>query len=144
MEIISEGANIGISFSGLSGFLLILWFMLEIVMIATTKTSFIHKVILYFFVRYRVRKLIPDWWKITNVGFITTDRVRYNRWSVYVKIDRNIPGYEDKWTNEHFEVNRFGVIKEGSFENGITLYDRDLDSYKVLQNRNKSLEKLGI
>ena len=144
MEVIVEGSNIGISFSGISGFLLLLYFSLEIVSFATTSTSFIHKVFLYFMVKYRVKKSIPDWWVVSKVGFLTTHRIGFNRWSIFVDVSRNIPGYDKKLSCELLEVNNIGEIKKGSFYLGIKLYDEDLGNYKVLHDRNKNLEKLGI
>lgn len=144
MDIIVEGGNIGISFSGIFGFMILLYLMIEIVSFATTSTSFIHKVFLYFMVKYRVKKSIPEWWDVSKVGFITTSRVGFNRWSIFVDISRNIPGYERRDSSEYFHVNNIGELKKGSFDLSISLYDEDLGNYKVLHDRNKTLEKLGI
>ena len=144
MEVIVEGSNIGISFSGLSGFILLFYFIMEIVSIATSSTSFIHKVFLYFMVKYRIKKSIPDWWEVSKVGFLTTSRAGFNRWNIFVDISRNIPGYENRTSCEYFYVNNIGKIKKGSFDLSIQLYDEDLGNYRVLHERNKTLEKLGI
>ena len=144
MEVIIEGSNIGISFSGLSGFLLLFYIILEIVSFITSSTSFTHRIFLYFMVKYRVKKSIPEWWDVSKVGFLTTSRSGFNRWSVFVDISRNIPGYDERLSCEILYVNNIGKIKKGSFDLGIRLYDEDLGNYKVLHERNKTLEKLGI
>ena len=128
MEIIVEGSNIGISFSGLFGFLLLLYLLVEITSFLTTSTSFIHKIFLYFMVKYRIKKSIPDWWVVSKVGFITISRSGFNSWHIFVDISRNIPGYEKKTSCEFLEVNNIGEIKKGSFELAIKLYDEDLDN----------------
>jgi hypothetical protein len=144
MEIVNDGMNIGISFSGISGFLLILYLIIELVTFMITGTSFIHKVFLYYMVKYRVKKSIPGWWDVSKVGFITISRVGFNRWYIFVDISRDIPGYEKKVSCEVLTVNNIGKIKNGSFDIGIKLYDEDLGEYLKTYNRNKALEKLGI
>jgi len=144
MEVIIDGSNIGISFSGLSGFLLLFYLLLEITSILNSSTSFTHKIFLHFIVKYRVKKSIPEWWDVSKVGFLTISRSGFNRWSVFVDISRNIPGYDEKLSCEILYVNNIGKIKKGSFDLGIRLYDEDLGNYKVLHERNKTLEKLGI
>jgi hypothetical protein len=144
MEVIIEGSNIGISFSGLFGFLLLIYLLVEITSFFTTSTSFTHKIFLYFIVKYRIKKSIPDWWEVSKVGFITTSRSGFNRWNIFVIISRSIPGYEEKTSSEYLFVNNIGKVKKGSFDLSIKLYDEDLGNYKLLHNRNKTLEKLGI
>lgn len=145
MEVIIEGSNIGISFSGLFGFILLIYLLVEIISFSTTSTSLTHKIFLFFVVRKSFKKLIPGWWNIKMISFLTISRKSYNHRCVYIEVERKLPGYKREWTNFVVEVDNFGKIINYSNLNQIKYYDRDLsEDFKLQFNRNKTLEKLGI
>ncbi len=144
IEVISEGSNIGISFSGVGGLTLIFYLALETIMLFVSKTFILHKIFLWWRVKSNLRKSIPDWWDIKKVGCLTIQRKSYNCRIVYTKVERNIPGFKKEWTNAFVKVNNFGEIIEPDLF-GIKHYDEDLsEEFKRGFNRNKTLEKLGI
>ena len=86
IDVYQHGSNIGISLHGWGGFLLITYFVLEMVFLFLTKSLLIHKLFIWFRVRREVKKLIPKWWKLDKVNVLTIERVntRYKVFSLEV------------------------------------------------------------
>lgn len=140
IDVYQHGSNIGISLHGWGGFLLITYFVLEMVFLFLTKSLIIHKLIIWFKVRREVIKLIPNWWKIDSVNILTIERLNTG-YKVYVQIKSKL---SNDWTNDHIIVNWLGKIKNQKLIEGIKYYDdRKSDEIKRWK-RNNTLENIGI
>jgi hypothetical protein len=139
IDVYQHGSNIGISLHGWGGFLLITYFVLEMVFLFLTKSLLIHKLFIWFRVRREVKKLIPKWWKLDKVNVLTIERVN-TRYKVYVQLRSRL--MVSDWTNDHIIVDWLGSIKNQKLIEGIKYYDdRKSDEIKRWK-RDNILEKI--
>jgi hypothetical protein len=139
IDVYQHGSNIGISLHGWGGFLLITYFVLEMVFLFLTKSLLIHKLFIWFRVRRKVKKLIPKWWKLDKVNVLTIERVN-TRYKVYVQLRSRL--MVSDWTNDHIIVDWLGSIKNQKLIEGIKYYDdRKSDEIKRWK-RDNILEKI--
>jgi hypothetical protein len=145
-----EGSNIGFSLSGVSGFILLFYVLIEICFFIVTKTFLIHKMIMGLRVRSQIKKMLPNWWYIEKMSYLTINR-RQGEYQVYVKVRSKIPtgghhiyGDNTCTTNDWVEVNWLGKIKRQSLMASIFSEDINHQSHIKQWSREKALEKIGI
>ena len=161
-----EGSNIGFSLSGVSGFILLFYVLIEICFFIVTKTFLIHKMIMGLRVRNQIKKMLPDWWYIEKISYLTINRstkfsivdpllatwsFQYPEYQVYVKVRSKIPtggrhiyGDNTCTTNDWVKVNWLGKIKIQSLMANILIDDSSHQSKIKQWSREKALEKIGI
>jgi hypothetical protein len=144
IDFFHEGGNIGFSLSGVSGFILLAYILIEFSFFIVTKTFLIHKFFLGLRVRYQIKKMLPDWWYIEKISYLTINK-RQGEYQVYVKVRSMLTNslYVDT-TNDWVEVNWLGTIKRQSLMASIFVEDSLHQSQIKQWSRNKSLEELGI
>jgi len=141
IDFYQHGSQIGISLHGWGGFLLITYFVLEMVFLFLTKSLLIHKLFIWFNLRRQLKKMIPNWWKISKISLITINR-KSTGFEVYVQVKSKL--VVSDWTNDYVVVDWLGRIKHQKIIEGIKYYDdRKSDEIKSWQ-RNKILEDIGI
>lgn len=147
-----ESSNIGFSLSGVSGFLLLFYIITEIFIFGITRTFIIHKLILGLRVRYQIKKMLPDWWYIEKISYLSINR-REGEHEVYVRVRSKIPtggrhiaiyGDNTCTTNDWVKVNWLGTIKRQSLMASIFSEDINHQSQIKQWSREKTLEKIGI
>jgi hypothetical protein len=145
-----EGSNIGFSLSGVFGFILLFYVLIEICFFIVTKTFLIHKMIMGLRVRSQIKKMLPNWWYIEKMSYLTINR-RQGEYQVYVKVRSKIPtgghhiyGDNTCTTNDWVEVNWLGKIKRQSLMASIFSEDINHQSHIKQWSREKALEKIGI
>jgi len=150
IDFFQEGSNIGFSLSGVSGFILLFYVLIEICFFIVTKTFLIHKMIMGLRVRSQIKKMLPNWWYIEKMSYLTINR-RQGEYQVYVKVRSKIPtgghhiyGDNTCTTNDWVEVNWLGKIKRQSLMASIFSEDINHQSHIKQWSREKALEKLGI
>jgi hypothetical protein len=150
IDFFHEGSNIGFSLSGVSGFLLLFYILIEFSFIIVTKTFLIHKLFLGLKVRYQIKKMLPDWWYIEKISYLTINK-RQGEYQVYVKVRSKISTgsyhiyrFNTCTTNDWVEVTWSGVIKRQSLMASIFSEDINHQSQIKQWSREKTLEKLGI
>ena len=139
-----HGSNIGFSLNGWSGFLLLIYILIEIFFLVITKVSFTHKILLGIRVRNQIKKMLPDWWYIEKISYYTINK-RQDEYQVYVRVRCKIPTgghhiYGDSWV----EVNWLGTIKRQSLMANVTYLQQRHENEIKQWSRNKSLEDIGI
>lgn len=153
-----ESSNIGFSINGWSGFLLLIYILIEIFFLIITKVSLTHKIFLGLRVRNQIKKMLPDWWYIEKISYITINkfrddprRQRQGKYEVYVKVRSKISTgsyhiYESNTcnTNDWVEVNWLGKIKRQSLMENILVNDNSRQLEIKQWSRDNTLEKLGI
>ena len=140
IDFYQHGSQIGISLHGWGGFLLITYFVLEMVFLFLTKSLLIHKLFIWFNLRRQLKKMIPNWWKISKISLITINR-KSTGFEVYVQVKNKI---NNNWTNDYIIVNWLGVIKNQKLLKSIKSHDVG-EEFKIKQwQRNKILEDIGI
>jgi hypothetical protein len=144
IDFFHEGSNIGFSLSGVSGFLLLIYILIEIFFLIITKTFLIHKFFLGLRVCYQIKKMLPDWWYIEKISYLTINK-RQGEYQVYVKVRSMLTNslYVDT-TNDWVKVNWLGTIKRQSLMASIFVEDNLHQSQIKQWSREKTLEKLGI
>jgi hypothetical protein len=150
IDFFHECSNIGFSLNGVSGFLLLFSLLIEFSFFIITKTFLIHKLILGLKVRNQIKKMLPDWWYIEKISYLTINK-RQGEYQVYVKVRSKIPtgghhiyGDNTCTTNDWVEVNWLGTIKRQSLMASIFVEDKTHESQIKQWSREKTLDKLGI
>lgn len=140
IDVYSQGSQVGVVLSGVSGFLLITYIVLELVFLSLTGSFLFHKLFLWHRVRKELNKIIPKWWKVYSVNPLTIQR-KSGGFEVYVKVVSRING---SWTNDHIKVNWWGKVLDETLTKAIAFEDRSMDSEIKSWQRNKALEDIGI
>jgi hypothetical protein len=150
IDFFHHGSIIGFSINGWSGFLLLIYLLIEIFFLIITKVSLTHKIFLGLRVRNQIKKMLPDWWYIEKISYITINR-RQGEYQVYVKVRSKISTgsyhiYESNTcnTNDWVEVNWLGTIKKQSLMASIFVEDKLHENEIKQWSREKALEKIGI
>lgn len=148
-----EGSNIGFSINGWSGALLLIYVMVEFVFFIITKTLLIHKLFLGLRVRYQVRKVLPKWWYIKKISYLTINRNKiqnqihddYGRYEVYIEVKSKISTDNNNiQTNDWLKVNWLGEIFREDLLSNINSYDSRYQKEIKQWSRDKALEEIGI
>ena len=144
IDFFHHGSNIGFSLNGVSGLLLLFYVLIEICFFIVTKTFLIHKMIMGLRVRNQIKKMLPDWWYIEKISYLTINK-RQGEYQVYVKVRSMLTNslYVDT-TNDWVKVNWLGTIKRQSLMASIFSADIDHQSEIKQWSREKALEKIGI
>lgn len=150
IDFFHQGSNIGFSLNGWSGFLLLIYILIEFSFFIITKTFLIHKIIIGIRVRNQIKKMLPDWWYIQELSYFTINKMKGD-YEVYVRVRSRIPtgghhiyGDNTCTTNDWVKVNWLGTIKRQSLMASIFSADIDHQSEIKQWSREKSLEKIGI
>ncbi len=154
-----EGSQVGFSINGIGGAILLFYIVIDLVFLATTKMSLIHKLILLPYVIYQVNKIVPKHWRINNFYiFLFFRRIPFNRYEVYISLKSKIiydePNlnfdyvgdkyYLDTEVSEQLIVNFFGKIISQDFEEQILKKDSRHHLQIKRWYREKKLKNLGI
>ena len=150
IEFFHHGSNIGFSLNGVYGLLLLFYLLIEICFFIVTKTFLIHKMIMGLRVRNQIKKMLPDWWYIEKISYLTINR-RQGEYQVYVGVRSKIPtgghhiyGDNTCTTNDWIKVNWLGTINRQSLMASIFSEDINHQSQIKQWSREKTLEKIGI
>ena len=150
IDFFHEGSNIGFSINGWSGVFLIFYILIEIFFLIITKVSLIYKIFLGLRVRNQIKKMLPDWWYIEKISYLTINK-RQGEYQVYVKVRSKISTgsyhiyrFNTCTTNDWVEVTWSGVIKRQSLMASIFSEDINHQSHIKQWSREKALEKIGI
>jgi hypothetical protein len=145
IDFFHEGSNIVFSINGWSGFLLLIYILIEIFFLIITKVPLTHKIFLGLRVRNQIKKMLPDWWYIEKISYITINKRQgvsmSGEYEVYVKVRSKISYYP---SNDWIEVNWLGKIKRQSLIEKILIDDSSHQSEIKQWSRDNTLEKLGI
>lgn len=166
IDFFQEGSNIGFTLNGWSGALLLIYVIIEICFFIITKTLLIHKMIMGLRVRNQIKKMLPDWWYIEKISYLTISRttnfsilnplldcwsVQYPEYQVFVRVRSKIPtgghhiyGDNTCTTNDWVKVNWLGTINRQSLMASIFVEDNLHESEIKQWSREKALEKIGI
>jgi hypothetical protein len=139
IDFYSNGSQIGFSLHGWGGIILLSYFVLDIISLFVTKSLIIHKILIWFRVRRKVKKMIPNWWKIDSVNILTIERMNTG-YKVYVQIRSKL--MKSDWTNDHIIVDWLGRIKNQKLIEGIKYYDDRSEDKIKRWKRDNILEKI--
>jgi hypothetical protein len=142
IDVYTHGTEVGISFTNLGGFLLLNYLVFEIIILFRTKSPLIHKLFFWLMVRREVKKIIPDWWDINSIRFVSISK-KGAGWIVYVELRSNIPSNK-RWVSDWVICDFWGRIKDQVLIKRIKSEDKyhveEIKSWK----RDKALEDIGI
>lgn len=141
MDFFIQDNIIGIAFSGITGLIFLLYFIIESLFFYHTKTLMIQNFIAYNVFKKRFRKLLPPWWSIESVKVYSNGFLKYRVW-----VDIKLKTKYEHTTSGWIEMDKF--LKIDNIDNlryQMEFYDRELSSDKKKSyNRDKLLEDLGI
>ena len=154
IDFFHHGSNIGFSLNGWSGFLLLIYILIEIFFLVITKVSLTHKILLGIRVRNQIKKMLPNWWYIEKISYYTINKMG-GEYEVFIRVRCKIPNgvhqiYEDNkkvlfgTTNDWVKVNWLGTIKKQSLMASIFVEDKLHENEIKQWSREKTLEKIGI
>lgn len=156
IDFFQEGSNIGFSLNGFSGLLLLFYVLIEICFFIVTKTFLIHKMIMGLRVRSQIKKMLPDWWYIEKISYLTINKNDGfvfggdSEYQVFIKVRSKIPTSDQAseintcTTNDWVKVNWLGTIKRQSLMASIFIEDKLNETGIKQWSREKALEKIGI
>ncbi len=156
IDFFQEGSNIGFSINGIDGVVLLIYLIIELSFFFITKTFLIHKLFLGLRVHYQVRKMIPKYWYIEKISYLSINKNRiqnkihddYGRYEVYIEVRSkiNLFNHNDSkcFTNDWIKVNWLGKIKKQDLISNIELEDGRYKADIKQWSRNKILEDIGI
>lgn len=138
IDFFHNGSNIGFSLNGVSGFILLIYLLIEIFFFIITKVGFLQRLIISTIVYFQLRKKLPEWWSI-KVRILD---IQYsnNQTSCYVSIKSK---FNDQ-TYDGVKVSRLGKIIETSLYDSYEFCDNEKKDIIRSYKRDKALENLGI
>jgi len=141
IEILKNG-TIVISL-GVSGLLLLLYIILEIVSLKFRKISFLHSILIYSIYLYRFDKTIPIGWKnktkFHDFGFLRKGGKTY---SVMQHLDSEV---EEKRIYTFVHIDWLGRILKNDIADVCRKHEETMDPQKIKSfRREKTLKDLGI
>lgn len=107
MNFFIEGGNIGLSITTIWGLLFIFGLSLEIASYSMTRILFIHRLYLLLVSFINLRKLIPNWWKVSFINPFTIKKYE-GRIIIHVVLSSKIKSDEKVYYFIH--VNWLGKI----------------------------------
>jgi hypothetical protein len=153
IDFFHEGSNVGFSINGVSGFLFLIYIIIEIVFYLITKTFLVHKLFIGLRVRYQVIKVLPKWWCIKKISYLTINRNKiqnrihddYGRYEVYIELKSKLSTDDNTiQTNDCLKVNWLGEIFREDLTSNIEFYDNRYQKEIKQWLRNNALEEIGI
>lgn len=144
-----NGNTIGFTVSGMSGGIMLFYIIIEFSFYLITKTFLFHKLLIGLRVRYQVRKMIPKWWYIKKISYLTINKNRvknrihddYGKYEVFIEVMSKV---KDSYTNDWIKVNWLGKIKREDLLSNIEFED-SIHQKEIKQwSRNNILEEIGI
>lgn len=140
MSFFSHENTVGLIISSWLFILAFAFISIDMVVIFVSRVELIHKLVIYFRLKRKLKKIIPYWWSIKEIDILTISK-RDGKIEVYVKVSSKI---SPTWTNDFIEVDNVGNILESTLLEDIRYYDEEsnVDTKKLL--RDKTLENLGI
>jgi hypothetical protein len=145
IDFFHNGSQLGITISGISGVILLLYLTLEITFLVTTRTLLIHKLLINLRVYFTIKRMIPEWWKVCKISLITISKSKSdsgkNYWRCYVRVCTRFPR---TWTNDYICCNFWGKVKQQDLLSRISIEDGQLQDKIKIWKRDKSLCDIGI
>lgn len=142
IDVYTHGTEVGVSFTGLGGFLLLNYLVFEIIILLNTKSPLIHKLFFWLVVRREVKKLIPDWWDINSIKLVSISK-KGAGWIIDVELRINIPSNK-RWVSDWVICDFWGRIKDQVLIKRIESEDTDHVEEIKSWKRDKALKNIGI
>lgn len=140
LDFYQNGSEISLTLQGLGGFLLLTYFVLEMIILFFTQSLFIHKILIYITLSRQIKKSIPNWWKLSKINIVTIQKTS-SGFEVYVNIKNKI---NDDWINEKITIDWIGRIKCDKIKKSIEKVDNRIRLEIKEWNRNKILQDIGL
>lgn len=128
----------------------VLFSFLEYLEYTSSKMTVIHKTFISFKVRRRLKKVIPTWWMVKKISYLSMNYID-NEIEVYVELKSLItPKNNDYflfgWVNGYVKTSPLGdVLSSSTILSDISLRDHLIeDIEKKKFTRDDALSKLGI
>jgi hypothetical protein len=142
MEVINNGEVVGLVFKGVSGFLILLYLIMEIGFIYHTRMTFIQMILLNIGLYKRIQKSLPPWWKVhktTHLCGFNRPLFKYRVW-VELRLKESHTNKYDGWV--YLDI--FGRFENKGEINEILLTFKVPEDIKKKYQREKLLNDLNI
>jgi len=142
IDFYSQGSNIGVALTGHTSLFIFLFLILSSALYSKTKVFPFHRFILFIGFLKSVRKIIPEYYRITLVGYFTTSKESKNCYRAFIKVRSRLD--KSIWTCDWVEIDKLGrIIKTDltkSIDNQSQKYKSEIKEF----NRNKKIKELGL
>lgn len=144
MEVINNGEVVGLVFKGVSGFLILLYLIMEIGFIYHTRMTFIQMILLNIGLNKRIQKSLPPWWKVHKTNQLCSINRPFLKYRVWVESRlKESHTYSNKY-NGWVYLDRFGRFENKGEINEILLTSKIPENIKKKYQREKLLNDLNI
>jgi hypothetical protein len=144
MEVINNGEVVGLVFKGVSGFLILLYLIMEIGFIYHTRMTFIQMILLNIGLNKRIQKSLPPWWKVHKTNQLCGINRPFLKYRVWVELRlKESHTYSNKY-NGWIYLDRFGRFENKGEINEILLTSKIPEDIKKKYQREKLLNDLNI
>ena len=116
----------------------------------TSSIFFVYKIFLYIRLRKNIKKMLPAWWKIKSISYITMRKIGHKQYEAFISVKSLI---DETLTNDYVNFDNKGNIQKGTSPfnllDRIGLYDSFVEP-ELLKNRkkellrNESFKELGL
>lgn len=117
----------------------------------TSRIFFVYKIFLYFRLRRNINKMLPVWWNIKSISYVTMRKIGHKQYEAFISVKSLI---DETQTNDYINFDNKGNIvnkKTSPFSllDRIGLYDSFVEP-QLLKNRkkellrNESFKELGL
>jgi hypothetical protein len=150
MEVINNGDLVGLAFKGVSGFLILLYLIMEIGFIYHTRMTFLQMILLNIRLNSRIQKSIPPWWKVhksNQLCSINRPFLKYRVWvELRLKENQELKGdlaYSNKY-NGWVYLDRIGRFENDDEINELLQSSKIPEDIRKKYQREKLLNDLNI
>lgn len=147
-DLYHNGNIIGFTVNGTTGTIIIFYLLFELGFFLIGRTLIIHKIFLGLRVRYQVKKMIPKWWYIKKISYLTinSNHDDYVRYEVFIKVMSKVEGNTNDWRTVFalLKVDWLGKIKEEDLLSNIEFEDVKYQKEIKQWHRDKLLKDIGI
>ena len=150
IDFYQSGSEIGFTINGIYGAFLLVYVIIEISFYLITKTLLIHKLFLGLRVRYQIKNILPKWWYINKISYLSINKNSiqnrlhdyYGKYEVYIEVRSK--ANDLSFTNDWIKVNWLGKIVKEDLLSNIELEDNRYKNEIKQWSRNNALEEIGI
>ena len=144
MEVINNGEVVGLAFKGVSGFLILLYLIMEIGFIYHTRMTFLQMILLNIRLNSRIKKSLPPWWKVHKTSQLCSINRPFLKYRVWVELRlKESHTYSNKY-NGWVYLDRIGRFENNDEINELLQASKIPEDIRKKYQREKLLNDLNI
>lgn len=142
MEVVNNGEIVGLVFKGVSGFLILLYLIMETGFVYHTRMTFIQMILLNIRLNSRIQKSLPPYWKVHKTNQLCSINRPFLKYRVWVELRlKEGHTYSNKY-NGWIYLDRLGRFENKNEINEALCYSNVPEHIKKKYQREKLLNEL--